>query len=286
MSRGSESMRASGGRDRSRLVYWAAGVLAVIVLAAVAGGVLLRDREQETAQSGIPSPEVTGGGKSSGTKTAAIIDQLSLTLPNPGFVASATGMLEQAGYLVNYYPGEEVTVDFYRYLPTLDYDPIVLRAHTGETRRIDSKTGDVTWPDYVSIFTGERFAGRDKYPRQGVGDGFTYDGGPTMYAITTGFVEHVMRGRFNDTVIVMMGCDGLLSSRTAQAFLDKGASAYVGWSDAVSAIHTDRATAILLEKFVTDSLSLEQAVAETAYEVGPDPWYGAELRVSPTGTSG
>ena len=46
----------------------------------------------------------------------------------------------------------------------------------------------------------------------------------------------------------MMGCDGLRSQVTAEAFLDKGASAFVSWSTRVSADHTDGATRRLLEK--------------------------------------
>ena len=212
-------------------------------------------------------------------KTAAIVDQLSLTVPNPDFVASATGLLQQAGYLVDYYEGEQVTVDFYRDLPTLDYDLVILRVHVGETRRTDSKTGEITWPEYVSIFTGEPSAGPYKYPRLGVGEGTTYTDGPSLYAITAGFVEWTMRGEFDDTVIVMMGCDGLGTTRTARAFLDRGARSFVGWSDDVSASHTDAATEYLLERLLTQGLDVEEAVAQTAAEIGPDPWYGGELQV-------
>jgi hypothetical protein len=69
--------------------------------------------------------------RGSGPRRAAIIDQLSLTQPNPDFAASATSILEQAGYAVDYFPGEQVTVDLYRNLPTHDYDLIILRVHSG-----------------------------------------------------------------------------------------------------------------------------------------------------------
>lgn len=67
------------------------------------------------------------GDESSGPKKAAIVDQLSLTQPNPAFAETATGILEDAGYLVDYYPGEAVTVEFYRDLPTHGYD-LILRS--------------------------------------------------------------------------------------------------------------------------------------------------------------
>ena len=62
---------------------------------------------------------------------AAIVDQLSFETAKPPFAHTVTALLEQAGYSVDYYPGEEVTVDFYRQLPTLGYDLVLLRAHSG-----------------------------------------------------------------------------------------------------------------------------------------------------------
>ncbi len=88
-----------------------------------------------------------------------------------------------------------------------------------------------------------------------------------------------MEGAFDDTLIVMMGCDGLRSQRTAQAFLDKGASAFVSWSQPVSASHTDAATERLLENLLREGLDASEAVGRTASEIGPDPFYDAELRI-------
>jgi len=77
----------------------------------------------------------------------------------------------------------------------------------------------------------------------------------------------------------MMGCDGLKTNRTAQAFLNKGAEAFVSWTRKVSASHADAATLSLLQKLIIDGLTVEEAVVQTAAETGPDPWYGAELRI-------
>ena len=48
-------------------------------------------------------------------------------------------------------------------------------------------------------------------------------------------------------------------------------------------IHTDAATQRLLEKLLPQGLAVGDAVTQTAAELGPDPWYGAELRVLPDG---
>ena len=218
-----------------------------------------------------------------GPKTAAIVDQLSLTQPNPDFAESATNILEQAGYRVDYFPGEEVTVDFYRDLPTHDYGLIILRVHAGISEETDLITGEKTKREYVSLFTGEPYR-KGKYPQEEIGrlgKAEYYEGAPPLFGIGPDFITHSMRGSFDETLIIMMGCDGLRSQTTAQAFLDKGASAFVSWSRTVSASHTDTATERLLRKLLIDGLPVGDAVAQTAAEVGPDPVYGARLRILP-----
>src|SRR4030042_6800376 len=64
------------------------------------------------------------------TLKAAIVDHLSLSHPNQAFVKECSETLKKAGYTVDYYKGEEVTVEFYRNLPALEYDLIVFRVHS------------------------------------------------------------------------------------------------------------------------------------------------------------
>ena len=243
-------------------------IVAVVLLAvAVGGALLLVDR---------------GGGAPSGPRSAAIIDQLSLTQPNPEFVSSARSLLGQAGYLVDYYPGEQVSVDFYRGLPDRGYDLILLRVHSAISIEVDPVTGERTEKDFVGLFTGEPYdeTKRTEEEQQGLlGPGQYYEGSPKSFVIGPRFVEYSMRGRFDDTLIVMMGCDGLRSQVTAEAFLDKGAQAFVSWSKPVSASHTDAATERLLEKLLLEGLSAADAVVQTAAEVGRDPFHDAELRI-------
>ena len=222
-------------------------------------------------------------GSPPGPKRAVIVDQLSLTQPNPDFAASATSLLRRAGYVVEYFSGEEVTVDFYRDLPTHDYDLIILRVHSAITKEIDAATGEETMEEYVGLFTGEPYD-ETKYEEEQMGRlgkaGY-YEGAPPLFGIAPKFIEYSMRGGFNNALIVMMGCDGLRSQRTAQAFLNKGARAFVSWDKPVSGSHTDAASLRLLEKLVVTGLPVGEAVAQTAAEVGPDPTYGAELRIYP-----
>ena len=259
-----ELRRGKGGRLRTAAVV--VGAIA-LVSAALAAGLVL---------SGLTTNGPSG-------PSAAIVDQLSLTQPGPDFVESATGLLEQAGYAVDYFPGEEVTVDFYRNLPTHDYDLIILRVHSAITTERDAETGQKTEKEYVGLFTGEPY-NPNKYPQEQIerlGKAEYYEGAPPLFGIAPDFITYSMRGRFDETLIVMMGCDGLRSQETAQAFLDKGATAFVSWSRSVSASHTDAATQRLLEKLLIEGLPVRDAVAQTAAEVGPDPVYEAQLRMLP-----
>jgi hypothetical protein len=106
-----------------------------------------------------------------------------------------------------------------------------------------------------------------------------YANGPAFFGIASRFITRDMQGRFDHTLIIMMGCSGLRTRVTAQAFLEKGARAVVGWDEDVSASHTDTATQRLLEQLFVESLPVNRAIAQTMAEVGPDPAYGAKLQV-------
>lgn len=228
---------------------------------------------------------LTAGGDNStgddGVKRAVIVDQLSLTQPNPDFISEARATLAGAGYTVEYIPGENVTVDIYRSLPDRGYDLVLLRVHAGITTEVDEATGERTGTEYVSLFTGELYD-EGKYSDEQLnrlGSARYDENSDPLFGIGPAFIDDSMRGNFGGAVVVMMGCDGLRSQRTAEAFLNRGASAFVSWSKPISASHTDRATEALLKRLLIDDLPIEEAVAQTAAEVGPDPVFEGELRV-------
>jgi len=250
--------RATRGRR-----LWVTSVIlvaGVFLAAAVAGGLLLHGSFSSDS--------------SAGPKTAAIVDQLSLTQPNPSFAEAATATLEQTGYAVDYYPGEEVTVDFYKNLPTHGYDLIIMRTHSGLARDYGEPT------NYVSLFSNEPFSDT-KYAAEKaaglVGRSSYHEGGAQYFGIVPAFIESSMTGRFDGAIIVLMGCDGLITDTTAEAFIRKGAKTVVGWSGRVSATHTDAATEHLLRHLLIDRLTTTDAVAQTTTEVGPDPEYDSTL---------
>jgi hypothetical protein len=220
-------------------------------------------------------------GGQSGPPRAAIADQLSLTFPNPAFVQEATRMLEGAGYAVDYYPGEQVTIEFYQDLPSHHYEVVILRVHSGRFR-----TPDGTLTDDVVLFTGEPYS-RQRYVEERQAGILTraryFETNPPTYlfGIPAKFVESRMKGEFEGATVILMGCDGLRSNKMAEAFVRKGAEAFIGWDAHVSADHTDTATERLLHYLLVEKRTPSEAVAQTMAEVGPDPSYGSKLVVYP-----
>ncbi|MEX0785112.1 MAG: hypothetical protein WD939_00600, partial [Dehalococcoidia bacterium] len=105
-------------------------------------------------------------------------------------------------------------------------------------------------------------------------------GGEPYFGIAAGFIRDG-GADYDGARIIMMGCEGLLTDSTAEAFIDRGAEAYISWDETVSATHTDAATSRLLQHLLVDELPVSEAVARTMADVGPDPSYGSSLAVYP-----
>ncbi len=213
----------------------------------------------------------------SGAK-AAIIDQLSPLYPNEDFILATIDDLENYGFQVDVFNGDEITVDFYRTLPSHDYRLIILRAHSG-LLGVDPNVTNKTW-----LFTNETYSQTLHVSEQLV-DRLTYgkitESNPWLFTINAAFIRESMQGEFNRTVIIMMGCDGLRLTDLAKAFVEKGASVYIGWDAPVGLNYVDRATGILLNELCSERLSIASAVVETMNKAGADPEHGAKLKYYP-----
>ena len=193
---------------------------------------------------------------------AAVIDELSLTNPNPSFIQNVTASLRSSGYSVDYYPPIQVTVELFRNLPSKDYGLIIIRSHTA----VDA-----------GIITDEPYS-QSKYvyeqlTNQLVDSVVPYE--PPSFAIAAGFVGSEMQGQLPDSTVILMGCAGLRGNPDlARAFVDRGAKFVVGWDDVVTAWGTDTATTVLVHR-LTQGLTVNQAVAlARSY---PDPVYNSHL---------
>lgn len=216
----------------------------------------------------------------SGTELkAAIVDQLSSLRENNAFVADVTNKLEEYGFEVDLYQWDEVDVDLYRQLGTRGYKLIIFRAHSGLLAE-----DDVT-QDRTVLFTNEEYSQLKHYAEQlndqlvmaRVGEGY-----PMVFGIPPRFITETMEGRFDDTVIIMMGCSGLFVRDLAKAFVDKGASIYIGWNGSVELYYVDEATPYLLKQLCSGNSTITRAVNNTMSAVGPDPVHKAGLAYYPT----
>ena len=209
---------------------------------------------------------------------AAIIDQLCSLLPNQAFIAQTTQELEDYGFKVDVYSGDAVTVDFYRELPAYGYKLIIFRVHSG-LLGVDPKVTNRTW-----LYTNEPYSKTTHLVEQ-LDDQVTFaktrDDEPWCFAISAKFIDKSMEGQFNNTAIIMMGCDALHFEDMAQAVIKKGASTYIAWDASVILDYVDDATPVLIEKLCSDELTVKEAVAQTMAGKGLDPRYYSVLKYYP-----
>jgi len=227
---------------------------------------------------------------------AAIVDHLS-SIPgqrNQTFVNECISILEEGGLTWAYYNGNEVTVDFYRNLPSYGNSLIILRVHSAIMK---TEEGTVS---ILGLFTSERYYGPDdayaKYPED-VEDNrlvraFFTEGGEEYFGIVPRFIEKSMKGEFENAIVIMMGCEGIgyIDTHTgeriaytdmAEAFVKRGAKVYISWDGPVGVNHTDQATVYLLERLILDERTIEEAVEQTNDYVGPDPAFYSVLKYHP-----
>ena len=76
-------------------------------------------------------------------------------------------------------------------------------------------------------------------------------GCPMMFGITPELMAQSlvgqatdMAGRFDGTVIVMMGCSGIALPDMAEAFIDEGTQVYIAWDRSVGLNYVDDALPI------------------------------------------
>lgn len=220
----------------------------------------------------------------SGPPKAVIIDQLYDELPNDDFHTKTTEYLEKAGFQVDIITTKDVTIDFYKNLPKMNYKYVIVRTHGAEN------SNDVV------LFTGERYS-EDKYIQEQlfgqvkkatplleisykididnsskwivVNETDRYmiipanpvdDTRNDFFAISSELVEHGMNGKFDDTVFILGGCNTLSNPSLAKSLIDRGASVVLGWDNAVSNVDNDRAILFVLSGIFENNLELNHVL--------------------------
>jgi len=260
MKDGKKRLRTRDGFPESRKKEERIGLAAVVII--LAAIVLIPSIFVHLMPSSPQETDFT-----SGEPRAVIVDQLSLTSPNQTFSATTTNILKQAGYAVDYYPGENVTVDFFRTLASRKYKLVILRVHSTAVVFAEG----TFWNAPVTIFTSEEYNTNQYVLEQMTGQivsaMYPVPESLSYFAITPQFIISSMRGLFNNTAIIMMGCDGLNNTHMAEAFVERGASVYIGWNKSPQAIDTDSATSRLLQRLMVQKETLNAAVQSAMEEV-------------------
>jgi hypothetical protein len=203
---------------------------------------------------------------------AAIVDQLSEHFSDTTFNTTATNLLTNAGFTVSYFSSENVTVPFYEKLVEGDYGIIIFRAHSA--MRVDEPI--------VDLFTSEEYDENKYYEYRSGGllskaeylVPLGQETGQFYFAITPNFIERF--GSFPKSIIIAMGCSSLNVSGMAQAFINKGAKAYVGWTNIVLPNDTDYETAKFLEMFLGENRTLGNSLSITK----PHNYHDPEANIS------
>ncbi len=214
----------------------------------------------------------------------AIIDQLSIGTPNQTFLDNVVETFSSVDLEVDIFSGEEVTVEFYKSLPSLGYGIIVFRVHSAYPLENPEliPIEDPRWPVY--LFTGESYD-EEKYVIEQLTDKVSpakvTENSPSYFAVGPDFVREIMDGRFPNTLIILSSCGGLYSLDLADAFIEKGAMGLISWNDLVDLGHTDSAIDFLIRSIFIEKLDIESAVKKTMDEVGPDPYYESFLLYYP-----
>ena len=198
---------------------------------------------------------------------AALIDGLYTTLPNDEFTRSLTETLREADFEVDVFQGAEVTVDFLKSVSN-GYKLVILRMHSA------------LHDDQLYLFTAEPYS-VGKYTQeqqfQLVKEAYATEESQPVFAVNWDFIKRCMTGKFNDTLVIAMGCDGTRDQVIIEEIMNQGAVGYISWNGPVLISHSDVTTLHLAEALYLENLPAEEAIERTNNQIGADPEWGAVL---------
>ena len=201
-------------------------------------------------------------------KTAVIIDPIN---DKSGFTSKSTQLLTENGYKVTVVSGGNVTIQYLKNLPE-NHDIYIFRVHS-------TCINNRTW-----IFSGEKYR-TESYPLMQLAD-LVHKAKPSLessyyFAVSPELIQQYNPDGFKNSIILMMGCEGLSSTDLAEAFCREGASTYVSWDGNVCLEHTDTAFLALLESICIENVSITESLSVVYSKIGNDPVYRSTLKAYP-----
>jgi len=205
-----------------------------------------------------------------GVDKAAIVDQLHKDIPNLQFQNKTQTLLEDAGYQVDLFTTEDITVDFYKKLPTMNYKFIVFRTHSIAAGTVETSASLLTGEIYnIESHVDEQHRGQLKKAVPFLPDyveeaGWETLANQTYFTIGSRAVNEIMQGDFDKSIIILGGCWTLSDPNLlAHSFLKRGASAVIGWDGLIGSNDNDRTILELLEKILSNGEDIRNAVEST-----------------------
>lgn len=219
-------------------------------------------------------------------KSAVIIDQLHNSIPNPEFQQKVKQYMQESGYKVDIYTTDDITVDFYKQLPSMNYDFIYIRTHSLE---------DLTSEKPTFLFTGEKYD-IEKYTIEQL-LGQVAKGSPiyeqelseilknkesltdkTYFLIGSKMIDELMVGSFPQSVIIIGGCESLGSYDLANSLISRGASAVIGWDRTINSNENDEVMLSFLEMILSENYDIPDAARLINEKYSPDMEFSSKLK--------
>jgi len=200
---------------------------------------------------------------------AVILDGLATDYPNQTFIESAVEILREAGFEVDVYGPENVSLGLLSELPSRGYNLVIFRVHGGRIRQP------------IGLFIGGGLfiekCGLESY-RDEVESGYLLLGRPflsndTYCVAPPHYISEKLHGTFRGAVIVAMSCFTGDDNVMASAFFERGAGAYIGFRGEISPGYADAFTIKFLRKLYSERLPMQKAFDEALRELGSDPHY-------------
>ncbi len=216
---------------------------------------------------------------------AAIIDQLHDSIPNESSQQKALEYLENAGYDVDVYTTGDITVDFFKKLPSMNYKFIYIRTHSLEVTQLGNSTFLFTGEKYdIDKHILEQLSGQvhnaiplsDFLPEEMIKNATSYT--EAMYfTIGSKLIDELMIGEFPQSVIIIGGCESVRNPDLAKSLVLRGASSVIGWDRSINSMENDKVMLALLEETLINKVGMYDAIDSVMDEFGPNLKYSSKL---------
>jgi hypothetical protein len=202
---------------------------------------------------------------------AAILDGLYNLEPNLTLTNGLAGFLSDAGYRVDIYRGENVTIKLLENIS--GYKVLILRLHSA-----------IHTDGFLYLFSGENFTASKYVDEQLTGavrKAHTFNDNESAYfALNAMFLGNNKPSGLNGSTIILTGCNGTGTPAVVKKLFDRGVKAYVSWDGFVDLSHSDEALFELVKAIYVSGLTVDLAVKKVMRDVGPDPYYKSILEYS------